>query len=490
MWAYDGVSWHELANQCGATDGRIAWAGADEFWTVSDGRPGQNAAEGIPPLEDNTLCHFSGGQIVGSYASLAFLPSSYQAMHGAACLSPEDCWFGGEPLPNGRTGAFHLHWNGRSMTAEAGPQGHAVHSIRRFGNRIYEGVQIGPEDLLSEREPPTEPSLAHEIEPTGVLPTFNSLFPIDPLLPNEPRLPIYSSGESPQALDYPRLSADELALWAAIDPTPEPSESALGEVTILRFSGETWRQLLGPNTDPDAENPFTKEHGKSSKNELVQSIAAEPPTAEELEEETEHAWLALASAEQEKAGNRSAATVARLSSASVVSRRETLPTSEEAARGVGPKGYATKIACAATNDCWLATSGGWLFHLAPETERQHPQDTDPAFAGLISFRPEDQGVPQTLPDALPEDTSGLQEAPPPQVKFQEEKATEESRITVPLLSHVRTKLLAGTTLELRFHLAAKARVRLLAERRRRVVARTAVANVRARIPAARAASGP
>ena len=41
VWFYNGAGWRELSNQCGATDGRIAWAGPDEFWTVSDGRPGQ-----------------------------------------------------------------------------------------------------------------------------------------------------------------------------------------------------------------------------------------------------------------------------------------------------------------------------------------------------------------------------------------------------------------------------------------------------------------
>ena len=47
-----------------------------------------------------------------------------------------------------------------------------------------------------------------------------------------------------------------------------------------------------------------------------------------------------------------------------------------------------------------------------------------------------------------------------------------ARVKVPLLSRIRSRLVHGTTLELRFHLAAKARVRLLAKRRKRVVART------------------
>lgn len=473
IWFYNGVGWHELSNQCGATDGRIAWAGAEEFWTISDGRPGQVSTEQNPPLEDNTLCHFAGGQIVASYASLAFLPTSYQAMDAAACFGPEDCWFGGEALPDEHTGLFHLQWNGHGVSEEPGPQGHAVRSMARLGQHIYEGVQIEPGDLLTEPEPPSEPSFIHEIEAAGVIPTFVSLFPTAPLLPNEPRLPIYSSGESPEALDYPRLSSDEHGLWAAFDPTAEPFESALGQVTILHFDGENWTQLLGPDTDPEAENPFTKESGESPRNELVQAIAAEPPTAAESEERQEHAWVALASGEQKSEGVRSLASVARLSSGSSVSLREQLPDSEEAAAGVGPKGYAREIACPAPHDCWLTTSEGWLFHLAPEGERDLPEDTDPAFQSLISFRPEDQGVPKTVPDAPPEDDSGLPgEAPPPAVITTETRAKTEERIPVPLLSDLHTHLRDGTTLELSFHLAAKARLRLLAESSHKVVAST------------------
>ncbi|HXP37352.1 MAG TPA: hypothetical protein VN817_06270, partial [Solirubrobacteraceae bacterium] len=72
LWVYNGERWHLLSNVCGATDGRIAWAAPEEFWTVSDGRPGQaaNPKTGLPaPLEDNTLCHFSHGEVVGSYAA-------------------------------------------------------------------------------------------------------------------------------------------------------------------------------------------------------------------------------------------------------------------------------------------------------------------------------------------------------------------------------------------------------------------------------------
>ena len=264
VWYYNGTGWREIASVCGATDGRIAWSGPEEFWTVSDGRRGQSTAEGNPPLADNTLCRFAPAsegeqrplEVVDSYGSLAFLPSSYQAMDGAGCLSPEDCWFAGGALPDEQTGSFHLHWDGHELQAEPGPQGHAVSAITRFGPVLYEGVHVEPGDLDSEEEPPTEPSLIHAIEPTGVQPTFVSLFPTDFSHGNR-RLPIYSPGEAPQALAGPLLGSDEGALWAAFDPVQETSEPAPGEVTIMRENQqEEWSQLLGPNTDPPEGNPF------------------------------------------------------------------------------------------------------------------------------------------------------------------------------------------------------------------------------------------
>jgi hypothetical protein len=50
---------------------------------------------------------------------------------------------------------------------------------------------------------------------------------------------------------------------------------------------------------------------------------------------------------------------------------------------------------------------------------------------------------------------------------------------VPLLSDVHTRLLHGTTLELSFHLAVKARVRLLAKRHSHVVASTPMRTLKA-----------
>ena len=98
VWEYNGVAWHELSTVCGASDGRIVWAGPEEFWTISDGRPGQaaNANGAVPPLRDNTLCRFSNPghsgeplRVMESFAFPAFEADSYQAMNAGACLEPE-----------------------------------------------------------------------------------------------------------------------------------------------------------------------------------------------------------------------------------------------------------------------------------------------------------------------------------------------------------------------------------------------------------------
>ena len=487
LWAYDGRSWHELSNVCGATNGRIVWVGPDEFWTISDGRAGQavNETGRLPPLADNTLCHFVGGHVVGSYASLAFQASSYQAMTAGACFGPEDCWFGGEPLPPPQAGAFQLHWDGHGLTAEPHPQGHAVADMRLFESALYQSVDIRPtynprrpglEDRLTEEEDPAEPSDLHLINPAGITPTFFSL--------TSPGVPVYAGGEPPWALEAMHLGGNESSLWGAANPLPRsqfPRESSApyGEVTVVRDVGGSWTQVIGPSAGGPEGNPFTRftasrenptseELDRESSNEYVTSIAAEPGS--------EDAVVALSSAANDLLGPRAVATVARLSPTGAVSELQTLPSAAERSTGVGPKGAAQKVVCPAVNDCWVTTTQGWLFHTTGGGALA--RDTDPAFATLITERPIDAGIPQAIADAPPEDDAGLLgEAPPPAVI--KPPAPPVVKVTVPLLSSVRTRLVRGTTLELRFHLAVKARVRLLADRHNTVVASTPARVMRA-----------
>jgi hypothetical protein len=446
VWAYDGRSWHELSTVCGGTDGRIAWAGPEEFWTISDGRPGQapDALGNPPPLEDNTLCHFAGGKVVASYASLAFNANSYQAMHAAGCLSPTDCWFAGNPLPPGQVGAFHLHWNGSALVEDPyTAEGHAVEAMTPFEGQLYESVRVSKGDLVSEASP--GPPVMHSISRAGVQPTF------EPLL----GLPLYAPEEFAEALDFLHVSSADGGLWGAAGPQPEPpAGSTAAQVTVVRDSAGTWRQLLGSRTVPTGEALFPKD--------VVSSISAEPGT--------EGAWMALQTQEDQAQPSPTApATVARMSPEGVVSDQQPLPAAGE---GIGPKGAGVKSACPAPHDCWLATTQGWLFHLSTGKE-ELAQDTDPAFAGLITERPPDAGVPQVVPDSPPPDISGLPGEAHTSGAIPEVTVTPpQERVKVPLLSNIRTRIVHGNTLELRFHLAVKARVRLLARRKKVLVAST------------------
>jgi hypothetical protein len=436
LWAYNGREWHELAIVCGATDGRIAWAGPEEFWTISDGRPGQvQAGTGVrPPLQDNTLCRFAGGQVVASYAHPAFEADSYQAMHAAGCITPTDCWFGGDPLPEPQIGAFQLHWNGSSLEAEPYPEeGHAIEDMRLFEEHLYESVRVSPEDRVGpEAEELLEVPVLHRINPEGVQPTLEPEF----------GLPL-GGGEEPNPLDFLHLSAAEGALWGA---------AGGGQVTVVRRAQGSWSQVLGPASTPSGAALFP--------GDVVNAIAAEPGTGS--------AWLGLDTAADAREPSPIArALVARISPGGQVSEEQMLPTDGP------PKGAVAEITCPAVHDCWLATTQGWLFHLSVEGESL-PLDTDPAFAGLISSRPLDQGLAQLPPDAPPPDDSGEAEGPPPYGTAipQVELPKSETRVAVALLSGIRSRLVHGTTLELRFHLAVRARVGLTAKRHGRVVAAT------------------
>jgi hypothetical protein len=450
VWAFDGLHWHELSVVCGASDGRIAWAGPEEFWTVSDERPGQAAdSRGTPaPTADDSLCRFSGGSVVASYAAPAFQATSYQAMHAAACLSAGDCWFAGDALPEPQVGSFHLHWNGRAGTLEedAYPgEGRPVEDMTEFGGSLYESVRISSSDPVVEHL--AEPPALHLINPIGVSPTFEPLA----------GLPLYGPGEFPQALDALQLSAAGESLWAAAGPrreTPEGSEPAT--VTVDRYAAATgWQQLLGPLSG--AADPFP--------GETVRSIAAEP--------QSEAAWVALAPSGEQGVDPNATALVARVSPDGAVTDEQTLPSAAEIAEGVGPKGAAAKISCPAVHECWLVTTEGWLFRLtalAPGSTTPEGLDTDPAFAGLITYRPPDTGLPAEIPDTPPEDDSGaaLGEAP----TVVESPASTHPRVTVALVSKVKVSVVHRTTLELRFHLTVRARVRLLARRHHAIVSAT------------------
>jgi hypothetical protein len=482
VWFYDGSSWRELATQCGATDGRIAWAGPDEFWTVSDGRAGGALGSSTerPPLADNTLCHFAPGaegslEIVASYAAPAFQGNSYQAMHAAACAtqSPHECWFAGEPLPAPQVGAFMLHWNGATIEPQPYlPEGHEIWDMRAYEGRLLDSMRVLPTDQV-EREL-LRPPVLRELKPTST--------PEESPFESVTGLPLYSEKEFSTALDYLHLSVAGESIWAAAGPQlPKPADSREAGVTIIRKAGSTgeWERVIAPQpkevtAQEEAKGEETEREtpppgAKAFPEAVVDGIAAEPGTTS--------AWVALdsvADAESPRAQTR--ASLARVGSDGTVSDRLELPSVEDPH---GPLGAAQHIVCPAEHDCWASTANGWLLHLATKAEREvKNQLSDPVFAKIeaeepITFRPHDEGIPQELSDELPPNNSGEAVVTRTEQVIHG-KEREAAKIQVPLLSHVRSKLIHGSTLELTFHLAVKARIQLIARRHGRVVAKTSV----------------
>ncbi len=479
VWEFNGVAWHQLSTVCGASDGQIVWAGPEEFWTISNGRPGQqpNVHGELPPTRDNTLCRFSNPghkgeplRVMESFAFPAFEADSYQAMNGGVCLSPSDCWFAGEPLPSqgAQAGSFHLHWNGSALLEEPYPEeGYPVESMQEFEGRIFESVRIDAEDRV---ETGAQPAPLHVINPEGSLKLFEAL-------PWE-ELPLYGSGEYPTALDFLHLSASQETLWAAAGAQPTPPGSMSGQVTIARDQGGGWLQLLGPETASTGHEPFP--------GLTVTSIAAEPST--------ESAWFGLdspedyakATREGEQPSGTEYARVARIGLDGVLSSEDeqNLPAASEP--GLGAKGAAFAMTCPGPHDCWLATTRGWLFHLSTPQEQEQKaagltRDPDPAFETLITERPPDKGLPLPVPVTLPVDDSGLLgelTAPPQTANREVTTKAELSRVTVPLLSHVHSRV-HGDTLELLFHLAVRARLKLIARRGKLIVASTPTRTLKA-----------
>src|ERR1700722_1505853 len=478
LYAYDGVSWHQLADVCGGAKGRIAWAGPDEFWTVADQRAGQVTSTGVGEgaLESLSLCHFIGDEVVASYAMPLGQTESYVEMDAAACLSAADCWFAGQDGTPPHEGSFHLHWNGSEVTALYDASDHSVASLAPFAGKLYEGLAIGPEDSFQPGEEPKHPPVIRTVAPAGQTQLCDGaqavfcnavLFSAGQSLPEYPqRVLPYALGGLQLASDGTPFGTGATQLWAAADPvqnTPQGSEPA--KVTILRDAGGSWMQIL-----PSASGASPLPEGAllgGSREDLGPNEQGEPGF-ESLAPEPggEDAWLSLQ-------GEGNDAGVVRLGADGVLGEVQRLPGPRDL---VGPRGSAGPIACPAAGDCWMATSEGWLFHLSEGAAAQ--PDTDPLFDGqdgVISARPPDSGVPQIYPDGFGEDDSLVnQQLQPAPIQPSERTATKPAkpRRGMPLVSDMKSHFLHGRTLVVSFKLSARAHVQLIARRSGRVVAET------------------
>ncbi|HEY4779817.1 MAG TPA: hypothetical protein VIH47_09520 [Solirubrobacterales bacterium] len=436
LFAYDGSGWYRYSTVCGGHAGRIAWAGPDDFWTISDQQTGQEG--GKAPPQHISLCHFLNGAVVSSYAEPLGVADSYLPMDAAACSAPNDCWFAGERLPGTTNiGAFHLHWDGASITAvpslteqQAGIEdpGRSVTSLAFHQGSLYESVEVGEGDVAPE-EPVAQPSFLHQIFEAAT-PAFIPLYTEEPIL--------YGGAHSkPAQLEGFHLSGDDQALWAIAG-----SRTAPATVTALRLGPTGFAQVA--LDDPG---------GTFEPGDRVGGVAAEPGS--------EDVWIGF---NQPGDFSSSPARLARVHGDGSVDSPTLLPAPGE---GIGHKGPAGPIACPAAGQCWMATEGGWLFHLGSDL----PRDADPALHTLVTFRPPDASLPTVPPVDLPEDNSG---ANPEEKKEPLPEVIEEPlpKRVPALYAKVKSRLLDGNVLELTFLLRTKAHVQLLARFEGKVVAKT------------------
>jgi hypothetical protein len=301
VYAYDGTGWHLYSTVCGGHEGRIAWAGPDDFWTVSRYATPQEGVNSEGAESARTLCHFVGGQVVASYAEPYASVTAYPHMSAATCEGADDCWFAGETLPKGsaNTGPFHLRWDGESLTD--------VPSMTL------------PEPQI-EDAPGAVTHLAFLngalVETATAAPFIREINLSRPAVFSEVPLPAGAAG--PFA-----LGGDGGQLWAV---------STSGE-TALRSIGAGFEAVPLAHS---LEGPVT-------------NVAAEPNGAA--------AWAAGPS---NGPFGTVFATVARIGADGSVSSRIVLPQPSEE---LDPKGEATALACPSAGQCWLGTSEGWLFHL-------------------------------------------------------------------------------------------------------------------------------
>jgi len=433
LFYWNGATWRQLSIVCGGTGDttRIAWAGPTEFWTIS--------APSRPRIGDGiSLCRFKDGEVVVSFGTQPQDPDPFRQMNAAECNGPNDCWFGGPGSsdPTGaRTGAFRLHWDGKKLTTHYGPQGRAITDLEFHAGRFHESVlvgraresQAGPVNT----EPEVDPLLLHQF--------------VDGSFASLPFLPLPVPGVPANGSELLALDGDGTRLWAVGGGAASgPAAPRDGMVRRLPLAA------VDPGSGM-AEIPLVFSDSSIGSSDRFVDVAAVPGTTT--------AWVAV-QAFADRATVNAPGMVARIDSATGRVEAQRLPAS-------GPgRGTAARIDCPAVGECWMVTKGGWLFHYTDGTPL--PIDRDPAFEGLISFRP-NEAAAQFVPDTPPVDDSQLFRPAP--VKPLPKPPSKPKVIRLkPVLTSVRSKM-SGLNLTISFRVNRRANVGVLARRGNAVVAR-------------------
>lgn len=433
LYSWDGVGWHQLATVCGSgVDARIAWAGPTEFWTIA--RPSLPRV----PTSGRALCRFRDGEVVGSYSTEPGAGDAYQRVFSAACRVADDCWFGGvAALSNDgtRVGAFHLHWDGTAVHTVYASQGRAVSDLQSFGGGLLASAFAGAKP--GERDPAV-------VDPGGAPVLLQRI--ADGTFVGEPFVPANPGGIPPDGTELTALDAADGVAWAVggrATSGPRAGIVRRGPLAARTSLGRAWTELTlnGPALAPD---------------DVFVDVAALPDGG--------GAWVALRG---------STLSQPRLA---FVADDGTTTVHELAGIGDPIRGAATRVACPAANDCWAATARGYLYRWSDGAS--YPQDRDPAFQGTIATRP-NEAAEQVIADTPPEDDSLLnappieQPAPPVELPACKVLKSALSRVDVGRARPLGRSAARASSFRLtvRFRLARRARVGLVARRGGRVVAR-------------------
>jgi hypothetical protein len=443
LFFWNGRDWHQLSTVCGGSGeaSRIAWAGPDEFWTITEpSEPRSGAGLG--------LCHFKDGVVVGSYSTAFQSADPFRPMDAAACDGPNDCWFAGigSEDPSGqRIGAFHLHWDGANLTSSYQPQGRGVSALAFFDGAFYESTFVGTQpgdtaDPVTLGSPePDGPSLIHEL--TGG--TFG----------DTSFLPFPYQGVPAEGTDLLSAKSDGNELWfsgggAASGPAAgKASGGVVASPPVLVHLVEPFYEQVPIETSLFGEQ------------DRFVDVAPVPGLAA--------AWVA----DQPYAdrGSSTAKAKVALIEAGGGATVDTLPSS-----GAG-RGSAQLIAATGPEEAWMATSAGWLFHYSNGTVL--PEDGDPSWAGTITVRP-NESVAQFVSDTPPPDDSQLFAPPPVAVEHAASVETPTPEIIPALLKDIKVNR-HDLTVEVSFDLTRLADVQLVAKLHGKAIGKTAKERLKA-----------
>jgi hypothetical protein len=436
LFFWNGRDWHQLSTVCGGAGeaSRIAWAGPDEFWTITEpSEPRSGAGLG--------LCHFKDGVVVGSYSTAFQSPDPFRPMDAAACDGPDNCWFAGigSQDPSGqRIGAFHLHWDGTNLTSSYQPQGRGVSGLAFFGETFYESTLVGAQpgdtvDPVTLASPePDGPSLIHKL----VSGTFT----------DTGFLPYPYEGVPAEGTELLSVKSDESELWfsgggAASGPAAAkaPGGVVASPPVLVHLVEPFYEQVPLETSLFGEEDRFV-------------DVAPVPGL--------DAAWVADQPYSQR--GSSTAKAKVALIGADGATTLDTLPSS-----GAG-RGSAQLVVATGPEEAWMATSAGWLFHYSSGTVL--PEDTDPNWSGTITVRP-NESVAQFVPDTPPPDDSQLFAPPPVAVEQAASAETPVAEVIPALLKNIEVSR-HGLTVTVSFDLTRLADVQLLAKRDGKAIAKT------------------